>query len=44
MELHSSGVYPELNNYGISEGNIKFDECIRQLWNDMKKNHLLKEL
>ena len=38
LGLHSSFDYPELTNYDISEGNIKCEECTRQLWNDMTKN------
>ena len=44
LGINSSGDYPDLKNYDISEGNIKCEECTRQLWNDMTKKQLLKEL
>ena len=35
LGLNSSEDIPELNNYDISESNIKCEECARQLWNYM---------
>ena len=43
MGLYSIDYYPDLTNREILEGNIKCEECTRQLWNYMK-NQLLKEL
>ena len=37
LGIHSGDDYPELNNYDISQGNIKCEEFTRQLWNDTTK-------
>ena len=42
LGLYSSDDYAELINNKISVGNIKCEECIRQLWNDTTKNPVIK--
>ena len=42
LGINSSGDYPDLKNYDISEGNIKCEECTRQLWNDMTKKTVIE--
>ena len=37
LELNSSDDYREYKKFEILEGNIKCEECTRQLWNDMTK-------
>ena len=44
LGLDESEDINDFTNHDISERNIKCDICITELWNDMFKNDILKEV